>query len=151
MNKKDLTVLVILISAVLMLIAQLTKNNMLFALSFPFVCIAWMWLGAMKKDSVRGRAKISLISILIIWLIAFASMVSMNNSQVTGYFLGLPKATAIMVYGVWVVSFLVVTLVYAIRFDKDYITNEDIKEFNQRTGANLNIEVTENKQGKLNM
>lgn len=119
MNKKDLTVLVILISAVLMLIAQFTKNNMLFALSFPFVCIAWMWLGAMKKDGVRGRAKVSLISILIIWLIAFSSMVSMNSSEVTGYFLGLPKATAIMVYGVWFASFLVATLVYALRFDKD--------------------------------
>lgn len=147
MNKSDVTVICLLIFAVLLLISQLAMSPMLFAIAFPFVMFLWMWLGAMKKGKVRGGARYSLILVLVIWLVGFIAMVSMDHTKFGTFFGGLPAGTAIMMYFVWFLPFLVGTVVYGIRFEKDYITMDDLKEFCDTTGVDLN-ELTEVEEAK---
>ncbi|NMR96266.1 hypothetical protein HKB01_03115, partial [Vibrio parahaemolyticus] len=125
----DKTVLLLLVSAILLLISQLIENSLFFAIAFPILIFSWMWLGAQKKGKVRGVAKYSLIGLLVIWLVGFIAMERIDHSNFGNFFGGLPIGTAIMMYFTWLLPFLVGTVVYSIRFEKDYLTMEDLEEF----------------------
>lgn len=151
MNRNDLTVVFLLMAAILLLIAQITVSPMLFAIVFPILMFLWMWLGALKDGKVRGGAKYSLIGVVIVWLIGFISMTAMDHSTIGSFFGGLPSGTAIMMYLVWLLPFIIGTLVYSIRFEKDYITYDDLEEFTKSTGVKmeeLTSDVRESKGAK---
>ncbi|MCF6463528.1 hypothetical protein [Clostridium sp. Cult1] len=137
MDRNDQTVLLLLLSAILLLIAQIFENSLLFAISFPVLMFSWMWLGALKKGKVRGLAKYSLLGVLAIWLIGFIAMERMDHSSFGKFFGGLPLGTAIMMYVAWFLPFLVGTVAYSIRFEKDYITMEDLEEFSKATDVKM--------------
>lgn len=137
MNKNDKTVLLLLVAAILLLIAQFTKNSLIFAIAFPILMFAWMWLGAIKNGEVRGVAKYSLLGVLIVWLIGFIAMERMDHSNFGRFFGGLPLGTAIMMYVTWFLPFLIGTVAYSVRFEKDYITMQDLEEFSKATDVKM--------------
>lgn len=137
MNNNDKTVLLLLISAILLLISQLMENSLFFAIAFPILIFSWMWLGALKNGKVRGGAKYSLIGLLVIWLVGFIAMERIDHSNFGKFFGGLPLGTAIMMYFTWFLPFLVGTVVYSVRFEKDYITMEDLEEFSKSTNVKM--------------
>lgn len=137
MDKSDQTILLLLVTAILLLIAQLTKNSLMFAIAFPVLMFSWMWLGASKKGIVRGLAKYSLLGVLATWLIGFVAMERINHSNFGRFFGGLPIGTAIMMYIAWFLPFLIGTVAYSIRFEKDYITMEDLEEFTKSTDVKM--------------
>lgn len=132
--KNDFWVKVLLVGAILMLIAQLAKLPLLFAISFPTVTATWMVLGAIRKNKIGKGLKISLISLYVIWIISFVAMNLINHSVFNGTILGFMPGTAIMIYIVWLLPFFVGTLAFGLRFDKDYLSKEDIEKFEKNTG-----------------
>lgn len=137
MSSNDKTVFLLLISALLLLVSQIFNNSLLFAITFPILMFLWLWLGAKKKGEVRGMAKYSLLGVLVIWLIGFIAMERMDHSVLGKFFLGLPSGTAIMMYFAWFLPFLIGTLVYSLRFEKDYITMDDLEEFTKSTNVKM--------------
>ncbi|MFW5787225.1 MAG: hypothetical protein ACOCV3_03055 [Halanaerobiales bacterium] len=120
---------IILVSSILMLIALFTDSAILFAFSFPFLLFAWMYAGALKNGQIGKGYKYSLISILLIWLIGFTSMVLMDTSSVPEiYFGGFPLATAIMVYFVWGLPFITGTYTFGYFFESNCINEKELKE-----------------------
>jgi hypothetical protein len=136
-NNNDKAVLLLLISAILLLISQLTENSLFFAIAFPILIFSWMWLGALKNGKVRGIAKYSLVGLLIIWLVGFVAMERMDHSNFGVFFGGLPLGTAIMMYFTWFLPFLVGTVTYSLRFEKDYLTMEDLEEFSKKADVKM--------------
>ncbi|WP_026896119.1 hypothetical protein [Clostridiisalibacter paucivorans] len=134
MNKNDAWVKILLVGAILMLIAQVAKLPILLVLSFPIVMVSWMTLGALRKNKIGKGLKFSLISLYIIWTIGFLAMTLIDSSTFSGTVLGFMPGTAIMVYGVWILPYIFGTLVYGIRFDKDYLDDSDITKFEKKIG-----------------
>lgn len=137
--KNDLWVKVLLVGAIIMLIAQIAKLPLLFAISFPVVISAWMILGALRKNKVGKGLKISISILYCIWTIGFVAMNLIDHSVFNGTVLGFMPGTAIMIYIVWLLPFFVGTLVYGLRFDKDYLADEDIKKFENKTDESINL------------
>ncbi|WP_353894020.1 hypothetical protein PRVXH_000793 [Proteinivorax hydrogeniformans] len=124
----DQMVKVILLAAVLMLVALFGDFVYLFALSFPVLMFAWMFLGALRNGSIGSGYKASLISVLVVWLGGFVTMNLMDTAaEPSVYIGGFPVATAIMVYVVWILPFILGTYAYGYFFEKDCITKEELK------------------------
>ncbi|MCY6372147.1 hypothetical protein [Clostridium ganghwense] len=150
MKSNDSWVKAILVGAIILLISQFTKNDKLFAIGFPIVCFSWMWLGALKKGKVRGILKYGLISLLVIWMGGFFAMMSFDTSKLYNFIGGWTKPTAIMIYIVWLLPLFVGTILFGIRFKKDFLSDEDIEEFNKKSGCHIKTEseVLAEKSGK---
>ncbi|EOD00323.1 hypothetical protein [Caldisalinibacter kiritimatiensis] len=138
--KNDKWVKILLVGAILLFIAQIAKLPVLFALAFPTLIIAWMTLGALRRNEVGKGLKISLICLYAIWIIGFLVLNLMNHSVFNGTALGFMPGTAIMIYIIWLLPFFVGTLMYGIRFDKDYLDEKDIKRFEKKTGETVNLD-----------
>lgn len=136
--KNDTWVNILLIGAVVMLIAQIAKLPLLFALAFPVVMASWMILGAIRRNKIGKGLKISLISLLIIWIVGFGALNLMDHSKFTGTVLGFMPGTAIMIYFIWLLPLFVGTLVFGIRFNKDYLDESDVKKLESKTGETVN-------------
>ncbi|WP_059103126.1 hypothetical protein [Shouchella shacheensis] len=126
-------------TSTLMLVALLFDVVWLFALSFPIVMFAWMFLGALRKGRIGRGYAFSLISVLVIWLGGFLTMALMDDTaQPTIYLLGFPVPTFIMVYGVWLLPFFFGSYLYGVFFEKDSMNQaewERIKqELNEKGG-----------------
>lgn len=131
--KNDTWVKVLLIGAILMLIAQVGKIPMLFAISFPIVIVGWMALGAIRRGQIGKSLKLSLIALSVIWVIGFIVLNLMDHSKFSGTVLGLVPGTAIMIYIIWLLPFFIGTLVYSLKFNEEYLDEEDIKKFENRS------------------
>lgn len=137
--KNDTCVKILLLGAIVMLIAQIFKLNLLFALSFPVVMAFWMMLGAIRKNKIGKGLKISLISLLIIWVVGFGALNLIDHSKFTGTILGFTPGTAIMIYFIWLLPLFVGTLVFGIRFNEDYLDENDAKKIDSNTGESVNL------------
>lgn len=151
MKKNDSWVIVLLIGFILLLGAQIFKNEKVFAFAFPLIVFSWMWLGFAKKGKVRGAMKYGLISILLVYWLGFFWMLNYDMSKLNGIFLGLPKATAIQLLIVWLIPLFTVTILFGIRFKKDFLSDDDIREFNEKTGSNIAVEKSEDKKNELDL
>ncbi|SHK56030.1 hypothetical protein [Paramaledivibacter caminithermalis] len=127
--KNDNWVKILFAGAILMLISQIAKIPLLFAVSFPVVFATWMILGAIRKNQIGQGLKLSIVSLFAIWVIGFLAMNLMNHSVFTKTILAFMPGTSIMIYLIWLLPFFVGTLVYSLRFDKEYLAEEDIKAF----------------------
>lgn len=128
----NLWVNILLAGAVLMLVAQVARIPLLFAVSFPLVMVTWMILGAMKNNKIGRGLKFSLVSLFVIWVVGFLALNLMDHSKFTGTILGFMPGTAIMIYVIWLLPLFVGTLVYSMRFDRDYLQEEDIKRLESK-------------------
>ena len=140
MQNRDSWVLLILIASLLMFVAQVFTIELLNAVAFPVVFFAWMWLGAIRKKQIGSGYKKSLLVLFVIWLGGFLAMNLMDTSSMfEGTVLGFPPATAIMVYVVWFLPLIAGTLIYGLKFDSDYLGQEDIDKIEKIVGENINI------------
>ena len=149
MKNNDSWVLVLLIGFILLLIAQIFKVNWLFAFSFPAIIFVWMWIGASKKGKVRGSLKIGLISLLIVYWLGYYIMFRYDMSAVEGIILGFSKPTAIQLLVVWLIPLFSLTILFGIRFKKDFLTDNDIKEFNEKTGCTIPMDIREKEEDNI--
>jgi len=133
--KNDTWVKVLLIGSILMLIAQVGKIPMLFAISFPIVIVGWMALGAMRRNKIGKTLKLSLTALLVIWVVGFIVLNVMDHSQFNGTVLGLVPGTAIMIYIIWLLPFFIGTLVYCLKFNEEYLDEEDIRKFEKKSNG----------------
>lgn len=74
------------------------------------------------------------------WLLAFAAMHLLPQTVeeaggAGGLWLGLPPATAAMVYGLWIVPLFLATLPYALHFDRFTLTEEQLARLEEATGT----------------
>lgn len=104
----------------------------LLAGAFPVALIA---LGAQRGGSV-GPLRWPLIVLLLILEIGFVALLALRGSILTAPWLGgLPLATAVQFYGVFLLPLAVVPLAYAASFERFSLRQEDLDELRQRFGS----------------
>ena len=129
-ENKDKLVAVIFVGLVLMLIGMLTKSSYITVAGFPLVFAAWMAVGAIRKGKIGAIFKTMLALLLLMWYVAFFSMLAIDHSTLNGTVFGFESGAAIMVYVVWLGSFVVGPLIFsAFIFDKEYLSAQDEAEF----------------------
>lgn len=133
MNRnQDKIVLMILITTIVMVIAQLTKNYWLFAYTMPTIIFCFIFLGSVRKGKMP---KVLIAGWSVMFILVMASLLSMlkmvqvPENIAIDLFLGLPKSTAILLFIFWGVTGIGCTGFYAIRFDKDILPDECLEEF----------------------
>lgn len=140
MDKNTKFVIVILISTILLTIAQLTKNATLFAVSMAVVIFSWIFLGAAKNGKVP-KALLSWWSVSFVImlgsLLTMLNMVKVPENITSSHFLGFPLPTAVLFFAFWILVGLISTTAYSVRFEKDILNKEWVKEFEAKTGAIL--------------
>lgn len=113
-----------------MLIAMFLDSGILFALAFPVLMFAWMFLGALRQGRIGNGYKLSLVSVLVVWIGGFLTMNLMDTaSEPSVYIGGFPAATAIMVYIVWLLPFFLGSYAYGHYFESDCMSEEEFKAF----------------------
>lgn len=130
MKLSDQAIAVLSIASLLIIVALFTNSAYLFLISFPFFVFSWVFLGVIRNQKNVGAGyKLAIIITLIIWLIGFYAMNSIDTKVVPKTFiLGFPLATAIMVYFVWGLPVFTFTIPYGLYFERDCISENDLKE-----------------------
>lgn len=140
MDKNQKYVIVLLLTAIIFVIAQFTKNNYLFAVAMPLFLFTWLFAGASKNGKVHGIQKFWWIISFIIMvgsLIAMLNLTAVPENITKSYLFGYPLPTGIMFFVYWILLIVTGTLTFCLRFEKDYLRDEWIREFEQKTGAKL--------------
>ncbi len=133
--KQDKVVLAILVITILMFIAQLTKNYMLFAYTMPTLIFSFIFLGSISRNRLP---KVLAIGWGVMYLVVLSSLLSMLNivqipENITkDLVFGLPKATVILLGVFWAFTGLATTAFYAFRFDKDILPQEVMDEYSKK-------------------
>ncbi|SHH34732.1 hypothetical protein [Clostridium grantii] len=140
MDKNNKFVLVVLISTILVVYAQLSQNETAFALGMGLVIYSWLFLGAAKNGKVPKVLAIMWgITFLIMTgsLLAMLNIVKVPENIISSHFLGFPLPTAILFFLFWMLVGLVNNATYSVRFNKDIMKKEWVEEFEEKTGTVL--------------
>ncbi|MEA4827002.1 MAG: hypothetical protein VB130_10265 [Clostridium sp.] len=140
MDKNQKYVIVLLLTAIVFVVAQFTKNNYLFAVAMPLLLFTWLFAGAARGGKVHGVQKVWWVISFIIMvgsLIAMLNITSVPENITKSHLFGYPLPTGIMFFVYWLVLIVTGTLTFCFRFEKDYLRDEWIKEFEEKTGAKL--------------
>lgn len=140
MDKNQKYVMALLVTAIVFVFAQLTNNNYLFAIVMPLFLFIWLFAGAAKDGKVHGKQKIWWIISFVIMvgsLIAMISLTAVPENITKSHLFGYPLPTGIMFFVYWIVLILTGTLTFCLRFEKDFLKEEWIREFEEKTGAKL--------------
>ncbi|MGB9839737.1 hypothetical protein [Thermovenabulum sp.] len=130
MKLSDQAIAILSIASLLIIVALFTNSAYLFLISFPFFVFSWVFLGVIRNQKNVGAGyKLAIIITLFIWLMGFYAMNSIDTKVVPKTFiLGFPLATAIMVYFVWGLPVFTFTIPYGLYFERDCISENDLKE-----------------------
>lgn len=111
----------------LSLFALLLDATLAFAGGVSATLTLLLLLGAMKRGAV-GPVKPWLAASFAAWLAAFAGMHVLPQTATSPdqLWLGLPPATAVMVYGLWLAPLFTATLPYALHFDRFTLNEEEL-------------------------
>ncbi len=126
------TVYVILVVTILMIVAQLKGNYMLFAYTMPTLIFAFIFLGSIQKNKLPVALSAGWVILFGLVLTSLIMMLKMSESAATitdTLVLGLPKSTFILLAVFWAFTGVVSTAFYAIRFDKDVLSDKSFEEF----------------------
>ncbi len=129
------TVYVILLVTVLMVIAQFTSNYMLFAYTMPTIIFAFIFLGSVQKGKVSVVLTVGWVVLFVLVLVSLLMMIKISETPseiATDLIFGLPKATFILLAVFWVLTGIASTTFYAVRFDKDILSDESFEEFQSK-------------------
>lgn len=140
MDKNQKYVIVLLLASIAFVLAQFTNNNYLFAIVMPLVIFTWLFTGAARDGKTHGAQRIWwIISFLIMVgsLIAMLNITAVPENITKNHLFGYPLPTGIMFFVYWIGLILTGTLTFCLRFEKDYLKDEWIKEFEEKTGAKL--------------
>src|SRR5687768_4009828 len=109
----------------------------------PFAMVATIAIGAARSGQPLGglgRLVVPLTVVLLIMLGAFASALLLSAVG-EPLILGLPRRTAIVLYGIGLLPALILPVAYALTFDELTLTEEDIERV--RAAAARNTAETE--------
>lgn len=140
MDKNNKFIIIILITTILMVFAQLTKNATIFAIVMPLMIFSWIFLGAAKNGKVPkvlGALWITTFVIMTGSLLTMLNIVKVPENIIKNYFLGFPLPTAILFFAFWMLVGLINNAAYSLRFDKDILREEWIEEFEAKTATEL--------------
>lgn len=132
--KQDRTVFIILAIAIVMLIAQLTKNYMLFAYMMPTLIFAFIFLGSFTKGKLPKTLAIGWVVMYFVVLGSLLTMlkiVQVPEDITADLILGLPKPTFLLLAIFWAFTGIALTAFYAFRFDKDILPQELLDEYSE--------------------
>ncbi len=150
MDKNNKYVVILLVTAIIFTLAQLTKSDYLFAITMPLLIFIWLFAGAAKHGKV---GKVQTIWWIISFIIMVGSLIAMLNissipENITkSYLFGYPLPTGIMFFLYWIVLAATSTVSFSIRFEKDHLKEEWIREFEKKTGTNILPASTNIKKG----
>jgi hypothetical protein len=100
------------------------------AVAFPIALIA---LGAAGRDGRLGPLGGPLVGLVLYFAVLVAAMLALRGRVADGpWVLGLPLATAIQVYGVFLAPLVWVSLLYALTFERFGLGREDLDELRRR-------------------
>ncbi len=104
----------------------------LLSVAFPVALIA---LGVQRRGSL-GPLLWPLTGLLLILEAGFAAMLMLRGSVLTAPWVGgLPLATAVQFYGLFLLPLVLVSLAYAWTFDRHGLRQEDLDELRRRFGG----------------
>lgn len=100
--------------------------------AFPVALIA---LGAQRRGSL-GPLLWPLVALLLILEAAFVVMLALRGGVLTSPWVGgLPLATAVQFYGLFLLPLVLVSLAYAWTFERFGLRQEDLDELRRRFGS----------------
>lgn len=129
------TVYGILGVAILMVIAQLTNNYMLFAYTMPTMIFGFIFLGSIQRNKLPKFLAIGWVALFVLVLSSLLMMINIveTPADITKELIfGLPKATVILLGVFWALTGILSTAFYALRFDKDILSDEAFDEFKKQ-------------------
>ncbi len=116
-------------------VAGTPAGDALFALlaaAFPVALIA---LGAQRRGSL-GPLRWPLAALVLILEATFVAMLILRGSILTAPWLGgLPLATAVQFYGLFLMPLALVSFAYAWTFERSGLRQEDLDELRRRFGG----------------
>lgn len=122
---RDIVIAWMAVALGLGLVTMLLDATLAFAGTVSLVLTFTLWLGAMRRDDI-GPFKPYIAASFVVWIVSFAGMHLLSHSadDLVG---GLPHATAVMVYGLWIAPLFTATIPYALHFDRFTLTEEEIR------------------------
>jgi hypothetical protein len=104
-------------------------------LGIATMAVSLMILGAVRAGHRLGPLRYALGFLFVDFVLGFGIPLFLSNSVAAseGLWLGLPRTTAIIVYGVGVIPVLVLPLVYAWTFADHTLSQEDIDRVRETT------------------
>lgn len=104
-------------------------SAILMILGIATMAVSLMILGAVRAGHRLGPLRYALGFLFVVFVLGFGIPLFLSDGAAvsTGLWLGLPRTTAIIVYGVGVLPVLVLPLVYAWTFEDHTLRQEDIE------------------------
>lgn|SRR5690349_19948298 len=112
------------------------------AIAIPLALTAIMILGAVRGDKGIGRLGIPFGFVALILIVGFlaALMLPANESATSDLWLGLPVRAAIVIYGIGVLPIIVLPVAYALTFETQTLTADDVERVRELGRANARNE-----------
>lgn len=102
------------------------------AMGFPVALIVL----AVARDGRLGPLRAPLTLLLLLLEGSAVAMLVLRGRVLDGPWVGgLPAATAVLLYGLWLAPLPIVGLAYALTFDHFDIRDEDLRRFESRSGG----------------
>lgn len=104
----------------------------------PAALGAIMILGAARGDQGIGRLKIPFAFVIIMLVIGFGGALALPATEgpLSKLWLGLPARAAIVIYGIGLLPILVLPIAYALTFETQTLTAEDVERVRQLAREN---------------
>lgn len=150
MDKNNKFVMILLVTTILFTIAQLTKNDYLFAVVMPILIFTWVFAGAARNGKVAPVQTIWWVISLVIMigsLIGMLNISSVPENITKSHLFGYPLPTGIMFFVYWILLAITSTVSFSVRFDKDHLKKDWIREFEEKTGAKILPSSNDKKKG----
>jgi hypothetical protein len=97
-----------------------------------------MILGAARGDRGIGPLKIPFAFVIIMLVIGFGAALALPSTEglVSRLWLGLPARAAIVIYGIGLLPIFVLPIAYALTFETQTLTAEDVERVRQLAREN---------------
>lgn len=108
------------------------------AIAVPIALTAIMILGAVRGDKGIGKLRIPFVFVALILIAGFlaALMLPATESATSSLLLGLPLRAAIVIYGIGVLPIIVLPVAYALTFETQTLSAEDVERVRELGRAN---------------
>jgi hypothetical protein len=108
------------------------------AFAIPSSLTAIMILGAVRGDRGIGRLKIPFLFVALILIAGFVAALALPPAENAGskLVLGLPLRAAIVVYGIGLLPIVVLPVAYALTFETQTLSTEDVERVRELGRAN---------------
>jgi hypothetical protein len=108
------------------------------AVAIPSSLTAIMILGAVRGDRGIGALKMPFLFVALILIAGFVAALALPASENAGSWLllGLPLRAAIVIYGIGLLPIVVLPVAYALTFETQTLTAEDVERVRELGRAN---------------